>query len=388
MKTRDCVRRYLVIPAVVLLNLQFLSGCSDGAESAEFLSEQSCSPEEVILSESPPAPAAACNVPPTPISSLIELQFSQQISEQELRRAELLDPAKLTVLTCGTGSPVPSERAQSCLAVFVNGKFLLFDAGDGAQESMEDLNLPVTDIDAIFITHFHSDHVADLGEVISRTWILGRTEPVPVFGGFGVKYIVDAFNAVYAADETYRIAHHGEEVFPTGLLASPSTILNIGPEGRVVYEEDGVSVLAFRVDHSPVGEALGYRVEYAGKAVGVSGDTIDTAGLRALAANADVLVTDAMNKSLVEDTECAFGRIPENRLEKIFRDIRSYHIDVTEVAEVARDAEVANLVMTHLVPSIDNPAQLDLAFRQPAAAIYSGNLIIAEDGTELVIPVL
>ena len=141
------------------------------------------------------------------------------------------------------------------------------------------------------------------------------------------------------------------------------------------------------MDHSPVGVALGYRAEYAGKVVGVSGDTIDTAGLRALSANADVLVSDVMNKSLVEETECAFGRIPETRFEKIFRDIRTYHIDVTEVAEVARDAEVATLVMTHLVPASDNPAQLDLAFRQPVSSIYNGTVIVAEDGTEVVIPI-
>ncbi len=389
MKICDIACRKILFAALVLLKLLVLSGCSDGADSAELVSESDalCTTEEVLLNETPPAPSAACIVPPTPVSALIEVGFAQTLSDQALRREELLDPSKITVLTCGTGSPVPSDRAQSCLAVFVNGQFLLFDAGDGAQESMEDLNLPVTDIDAIFLTHFHSDHVADLGEVISRTWILGRTEPVTVYGGFGVEYIVNAFNAVYAADEDYRIAHHGEEIFPVELLATADTILEIGPEGRVIYDVDGVRVLAFKVDHSPVGVALGYRVEYAGKVVGVSGDTIDTAGLRALSANADVLVSDVMNKSLVEETECAFGRIPEPRFEKIFRDIRTYHIDVTEVAEVARDAEVATLVMTHLVPASDNPAQLDVAFRQPVSSIYNGTVIVAEDGTEVVIPI-
>ena len=381
------MHRYVMLATTLLLSVLLASGCSDGADSAVPESVASCSPESVTLSETPPAAEAACSVPPTPISTLIENGFSEQLSDQELRRTELLDPSRITVLTCGTGSPVPSDRAQSCLAVFANGKFLLFDAGDRAQESMENLNLPVTDIDAIFITHFHSDHVADLGEVMSRSWILGRTEPITIYGGFGVEYIVNAFNAIYAADEAYRVAHHGEEIFPVPLLATASTVLDAGPGGREIYEEDGVKVIAFQVDHSPVGVALGYRVEYAGKAVGISGDTIDTAGLRALSANADVLVSDVMNKSLVEETECAFGRIPDPRLEKIFRDIRSYHIDVTEVAEVARDGEVPTLVMTHLVPASDNPAQLDLAFRQPASAIYNGNLIIAEDGTEVVIPV-
>ena len=108
--------------------------------------------------------------------------MSQGQSVADQRRAELLDPTKVTVVTCGTGGPFPSQRAQSCLAVFVNGQFLLFYAGDRAQDSMEDLNLPVTDIDAMFLTHFHSDHIADLGEVMSRSWILGREKPLAVYG--------------------------------------------------------------------------------------------------------------------------------------------------------------------------------------------------------------
>ncbi len=192
---------------------------------------------------------------------------------------------------------------------------------------------------------------------------------------------------VYAADEAYRIAHHGQDIFPGTLSAAAVPILDVGPEGRVVYEMDGVRVLAFSVDHSPVGVALGYRVEYADKVVAISGDTIDTAGFRALSANADVLVSEVINKSFVEETECAFDRLPEPRLEKIFRDIRTYHIDVTQLAQLANDAEVDTLVMTHLVPAVASPAQLELAFFQPVSSVFNGEVIVAEDGTEVVIPV-
>ena len=129
-----------------------------------------------------------------------------------------------------------------------------------------------------------------------------------------------------------------------------------------------------------------FRIEYAGKAVGVSGDTIDTPGLRALAAGADVLVSEVMNKSVIDEFECALGRVPDPRLEKIFRDIRTYHIDLPELAGLANDAGVATLVMTHLVPSVDDPAQIELFFRQPASGLYTGTLVVAEDGTEVVVP--
>ena len=378
---------YRIIPIFTLLASLLVSGCSDGADSAEFQAVEICTPGDVLLSATPDAPMAACSVPPTPISAAVEAGLSQIQASQDARRAELLDPSRITVLTCGTGGPLPSARAQSCLAVFVNGMFLLFDAGDRAQNTMEDLNLPVTDIETVFVTHFHSDHIADLGEVISRSWILGRNQPITVYGGQEIEQIVSGFNLIYAADEAYRVAHHGNEVFPTALAATAVPIPNPGPEGSLVFEAEGVRVLAYSVDHSPVGSALGYRIEYAGKVVAVSGDTSDTPGLRALAANADVLVAEVMNKSFIEQTECAFGRIGNARLEKIFADIRTYHIDVTELAQMANDADVETLVMTHLVPTADNPAQVDLVFTQPVAAIFGGTTIAAEDGTEVVIPV-
>lgn len=386
MQVSGRICRNLGLAVLALVNALVLSGCSDGADSSELGTAGFCAAGDILLNTSPPAPQAVCSVPPSAISALVEATFGQQLAAADQRRAELLDPSRITVVTCGTGAPLPSDRAQSCLAVFVNGKFLLFDAGDRAQDSMEDLNLPVTDLDAVFLTHFHSDHIADLGEVISRSWILGREKSLTVYGGIGVEEIVSAFNVVYAADEAYRIEHHGADIFPGVLAAAAETILDVGPEGRVVFEADGVRVLAFAVDHSPVGSAFGYRVEYAGKVVAISGDTIDTDGLRALSANADVLVAEVMNKSFIEDTECAFGRLTETRLEKIFRDIRTYHIDVGELAQLANDVEVATLVFTHMVPTTSAEAQLNLAFRQPASAIYNGELILAEDGTEIVIP--
>jgi hypothetical protein len=102
------------------------------------------------------------------------------------------------------------------------------------------------DLSAIFLTHFHSDHVADVGEVISRSWILGRTEVVPVYGGPAIERIVDGFNLVYGPDEAYRVAHHGEEVLPRETLAALALRIDEpGVDGMVVYEEGGVIV---RVD--------------------------------------------------------------------------------------------------------------------------------------------
>ena len=105
-----------IISVLLSLIIVIASGCSDGADSREGDSASICTPGEVLLSETPPAPEAVCSIPPGPISSNIETTASQQQSVADQRRAELMDPSKITVVTCGTGSPFPSARAQSCLA--------------------------------------------------------------------------------------------------------------------------------------------------------------------------------------------------------------------------------------------------------------------------------
>lgn len=361
----------------------FLVSCDDSGSSS------TCSDGPLPIGETPPAPPADCPTPPTPISSTIEAQISAAQATAAEVRDELLDPDVITVVTCGTASPIPPRtRAQSCAAVFVNGQFLLFDAGDGAVPSMENLNLPLPDLTAVFLTHYHSDHIADVGEAISRSWILGRRTALPVYGGEAVERVVDGFNRIYALDYNYRTAHHGESLFPpetTG--ADARLILDPGPIGSVVYEENGVTVSAYTVDHSPILPALSYRIDYAGKSVAISGDTIDTEGLRNMSQGADVLVSEVMNKSFVEDAECALGRLGNDGNAAIFKDIRTYHIDVEELAELAEDAGVGTLVLTHQVPTLDDDTQIGLVFRTPISAIYGGELVVAADGTRVTVPV-
>ena len=375
-------KRFALIVSLTLISL-FLVACDESGSS------NACSDGPLPLGETPPAPPAECPTPPTPVSSTIEAQISAaQATAAEVRDA-LLDPNVITVVTCGTASPIPPRtRAQSCTAVFVNGQFLLFDAGDGAVPSMENLNLPLPDLTAVFLTHYHSDHIADVGEAISRSWILGRRTPLPVYGGQAVERVVDRFNRIYALDYNYRTAHHGETLFPPDTTgADARLILDPGPVGSIVYEENGVTVSAYTVDHSPILPALGYRIDYEGKSVAISGDTIDTEGLRNMSQGADVLVSDVMNKSFVQDAECALGRLGDDSNAAILKDIRSYHIDVEELAELAEDAGVGTLVLTHQVPTIDDEAQIGLVFRAPISAIYGGELVVAVDGTSVTVPV-
>lgn len=331
------------------------------------------------------APPADCPSTLSEAAREIQAGFIGDASQQVVMQSELLDPNVINVVLCGTGTPVPSPRTQSCTAVFVGGKFFLFDAGDGASRSIEALNLPLTRLEALFLTHFHSDHIAGVGEVISRSWILGRTTPVSIYGGALVERIVDGFNLVYGVDDAYRVAHHGAEFFPIDVArAQAQHIQPPGIHGQTVYEEHGIRITAFEVDHSPVVPALGYRIEYRDTVVAISGDTSASEGLTNLAANADILVSDVMNKGFIEDTECALAALPPaTRGTAIFRDIRTYHIDVAELGDTAEQANVATLALTHLVPTPADEDQVQNLFRSPIAERFSGALIVGEDGTRI-----
>ncbi|MBF0245370.1 MAG: MBL fold metallo-hydrolase [Planctomycetes bacterium] len=333
--------------------------------------------KDIPINATPPAPQANC----TSVSSTLKIQIEQTLNKDAALAAELLDPEKISVVTVGTGTPMGTSRVQPCIAVFVNGKFLLFDAGDGAMRAMESQGLPMINISDIFITHFHSDHMADIGEVISRSWILGRNTPLTIYGGVNINRIVEGFNLVYTLDEAYRIAHHGETVFSPGTMAANTyTIETLSENGVAVYDQNGVRILAYKVDHSPVTPSFAFRIEYANKSVVISGDTINTPGLRNAVNGADMVVFDVMNKSFIEAQECAFRNLGEERTATLMKDIRAYHIDVNDVAMVAKNGGVRKLILIHQTPAVDIEAMEKSLFLDPIASLYSGEVVVAKDG--------
>lgn len=341
-------------------------------------------PESELL-EADGTPIHACPDDPGTQGTQIEKRSTKALEEAEERNAQLFDPERITVVTCGTGSPIPSERAQTCTAVFVGGRFFLFDVGDRAQPSMEGLGLPVTELDAIFITHFHSDHIADLGEAMSRSWILGRTDPLTVYGPEGIAPIVDGFLTIYAPDVSYRNAHHGPTVFLESEMRVSSATVEHAPDGVVVYDQDGVVVRAFSVDHAPVEPAVGYRVEHRGRSIGISGDTIEGAGARALASNVDVLVSEVLDHGFNRDAACGLARSGDERNGTILADIRDYHTGAETLGRMADEVGVKTLMLNHLVPA-QSPSKAKSRFRPLIRnGGFDGELIVSEDGSTVVL---
>ena len=293
----------------------------------------------------------------------------------------------MTVVLVGTGSPLPSDRAQASTAIFVNGQFLLFDCGDGASRSIDSLNLPIGQLDTVFLTHYHSDHFADLGEIIDRSWIQGRRHVLSVYGPTGITEILDGFIRAYRLEHGYRTAHHGPAIMPSEYASAEAKPFEADTSGKpmTVYDEMGIVVKAFAVNHPPVDPAVGYRVEYAGKVVVISGDTTSTASLVEQSRDADLLCAEVMNMSVVEQMEKANEQLGNASIAHILRDIRSYHIDVHQLGELAEQSKVRRLALTHLVPPVPKAAA-GLLFKAPVGEHYRGEIIVGDDGTKIVLP--
>jgi len=300
--------------------------------------------------------------------------------------ADYLSKDEIKVVLVGTAGPMSPDLAQNATAVFVNGQFLLFDAGDYAQKKMEQLNLPSASIDGVFLTHFHNDHIADLGEVMQRSFILGREKDFIVYGPTGTANIVDGFNKVYAEDSGYRTEHHSEEYMPSKYHFAKAVEFSSDISEAVIYQKNGVVVTAFPAFHPPVAPAFAYKVEYDGKKVVISGDTVVTDELEQHSKSADLLVMDTMNYELVELMENTFKGMRNERLAHIMYDIREYHPDVEDIAKLAKNNAVKRLALTHFAPAAPYDAMMKSYYLKPIKRIYDGEIFAGEDGLTVSIP--
>lgn len=192
----------------------------------------------------------------------------------------------------------------------------------------------------------------------------------------------------YRLDQQYRRGHHGQEMMPPQYWGAVPIEFWWPTDNTavVVYNQGGVVVKAFRANHPPVEPAVGYRIEYAGKVIVISGDTTDTPVLLERSIGADLLVRDAMNKQLVSQMEAAQRSADNNFVANIFHDIQRYHMDVSDIGKLAAQAEVKRLALTHLTPPLTVPDQVSTAFAAPVSAFYRGEVIVGSHGAKIVIP--
>ena len=300
----------------------------------------------------------------------------------------LFAPDALRVALCGTSAPLPHpRRAKSCTAVFAAGRFWVVDTGPSSWNRIALWQVDGRRIGAVFFTHFHSDHIAELGEFNLQTWAAGRSEPLRVFGPPGVERLVAGFAEAYALDTGYRIAHHGADFLPEATARMQAVPVPIpgGSDSAVVLEQDGLRITAFAVDHRPIVPAYGYRFDYRGRSVVVSGDTAKTPALVAAARNADVLVHEAQANHLIAAVGDAAAAAGRDRVAKIMHDIPSYHTTPVEAAELANAANVRLLVLSHLNPPPPNRLA-ERPFLRGVARTRPEGWILGDDGTLIELP--
>jgi len=323
-------------------------------------------------------------VPEKMVPFMIERQIARQLEQSEKGQALLNDKEGITVFTVGTASPIPGERVQTGTAVIVNGHFFMFDVGDGVVQKAENLGLPLNGLDGIFITHWHSDHFMDLASLVSRSWLLGRSNELHLYGPDGTDTINQAIRQYLLFENEHRVAHHGSEVMDASIVHPiPHEFKNVRGGKEIVYQQDGITVTAFDVNHAPIEPAVGYVLSYNGRKIVISGDTKKNELVLEMAENADLLLHEVILISLLDKMSEKLAERGDLRSAKILTDIQDYHTSPAEVAALAAEAKVKRLVLHHFAPAPDMQIIKNLYKREMSA--FSGPIHFANDGDRFVV---
>ena len=294
------------------------------------------------------------------LASISQTVIKNQVLKARRKRtsttAKWLTDGGLHVILPGTGSPLADDtRAGPCAVVIAGGEYLVIDVGQRSYNRQTTMGLPTDSMTGILLTHFHSDHICELGETLTMQWAQsGRQHPLSVYGPPGVEKVVAGFAMAYQQDSVYREDHHGTDAIRTGpgtgagMLKENSagkaiTIPIPGGhsnslESTIVFERNGLKVLAFNVDHRPVLPAYGYRFEYNGRVAVVSGDTCKCEQLIKYSMGAEVLVSEASSCHILHSIVDALQNAPSHdavRTGGLVEDVIDYHIDVQDVVDIA-----------------------------------------------------
>lgn len=312
------------------------------------------------------------------IITVICATIAMQLAVAQIPAATAQNYEGLKITLCGTSSPLPApDRAQACVAVETPEHLYIIDAGSGSATTANLAGIPTQKLRGILLTHFHSDHISDIGDFNLNSWVAGRPDPLQIIGPAGVDRVVEGLNIMYELDRGYRVAHHGAELLDPALGILESRVIEEG----IFIEEDGLTITAFEVSHPPIEPAFGYRLDYGGRSVVISGDSLVTDRIIEVSDGADVVLHDAMALQLVQAAENLTRNAGNTRLATVLHDIQDYHAKTADLQRLVDEAEVGQLALYHLVPPPRN-AMAVTAFSQdlPEGAL------LTEDGMTISLP--
>lgn len=276
---------------------------------------------------------------------------------------------QLVLLGTAGGPSTKINRSQPASAVVVNGDIYVVDAGDGVARQLTLAGYSVANVRAVFITHNHSDHMADYGTLLLRSWMTGRRDEIQTFGPAPLTDITRAYLDYMRWDIDVRVSDEGR--VPLGDLIRVHDIESDG----VIYADENIKVTVFTVRHGAAKPAYGYRFDTADKHIVFSGDTSPNDNVARAAEGADLLVHEVVNPAAID----ALVRRVSPGNDALKRHILNNHTTTEEVGEIATRAGVKTLVLSHFggagEPGFDRAAVWEKAVRKN----YAGALIVGED---------
>lgn len=285
----------------------------------------------------------------------------------------------------GTGGPLPNaDRCGAGQVIIADGTHVMVDCGWGSARRLLPSGVQPRNVGTAIFTHMHSDHITDVPDFLFLRWVTGATIPLHVYGPEGTQGMIDGFLAALRRDIGFRIAHHGEKLHPDGIKVEVTEI-PATPAPRQFAEIGSLRLESFEVNHFPVAPALGFRASYDGRSVVFSGDTTMCDSLLEASRGADMLVCEALNLPMLQRTIDGLKQAAPLQAGNL-EDVPSYHISTPEVAMLAEDAGVGELVLTHLLPSIKHDEAMTQAFVAGMSDLYSGNITVAHDTQRVPVP--
>lgn len=317
--------------------------------------------------------------------ALLSRAIEQKVTSYQTHLFE--DPQALNIIFCGTGSPIPTvDRAGSCIGVIAGQKMYVIDTGPRSTNNLNLWRIPLKQVKAVLLTHFHSDHIDSLGQLNQFGWIDGRSKPLTVYGGQGVENVVEGFNRAYSHNGNYRRAY-----MPEALAAGAQTMVakaidfdDTNKPVEVIKDGD-LTIKAFNVDHGIVKPALGFYIEYKGRTAVISGDTGPFPALAKIAQGADVLIHEGVAELPIEVLSQTLKDHNRARLGKIMGHASSYHTPPKAAAELAKQAGVKQLLFYHLIPPMNNKLNNQI-FLRGTAEVWDGDIQLAFDGLRVRLP--
>ena len=291
----------------------------------------------------------------------------------------------LSAAVCGSRSPLPSPgRAETCILITAGDDLFVVDIGDGSNDNLRSWNINFRDIEAVLITHLHSDHIADLPGLHQNAWVVGeRSSKLKVFGPEGIDQFTQGIEMAYAHDYVFRNEHHGDVIASLEFAGFDTSVIDLN--NPIIFDNGELKITAFRVVHEPIEPALGFKFSYKGRSIVITGDTSYTQSVIDNSMNADVLFHEAQANHMLAVMEKSLMSRGAELLATVLDDITTYHTTLVEAAEIANEANVKKLFFYHLTPAPRNYIQEIMFVRGVDQVRKEWTLV--EDGTLVILPV-